>query len=552
MLEYNQDHVKQTTLARYSLMVSLKQHCIFHMFAHLLDDDDDDDGDDDGPAQPPGHAAAADAGAAAAARHHRAGARHTSQTQLRMQLGHARTKLTKLRERTCSIIASSVTSFSAHVASVCFGHKQANDRAIVQLAGGGTVNVVNASHGRKTFDYKTSVRYGILSAVYGQASGLASMISHSPEQQVQHIISMNEFDDAGMWLQDPASKADRAAGLRTEGSKIAGRLWKRGSNIFLPVCNMCEQIFVRKCRSNGVEVIAAADVHSASQALCKANTGTIAHHWSKWTAIGMSGSGLGVDPERVLNDALDQNSDAWRTIICNKDNLALNRLVVGIQEKHIVDRLKSGLYDAFTSPSLLSLSCMGHSVVLACKPVVQAMDNLPSKWVRMGHLHESGKISAEHLVILKARVRDKFRFRPVSEYPIDFRAWQAKAAQILRLSRPAMDLRPEDETFIMSIDNGDWDAEFFDHWCLGASYCEVCNGDPDAAEELMVIAAELSCGVCVKPHCHIGGRAWKHLHASSTEACDNTVCGCTHIWYYSLERKHDWRNVGKMQQITML
>ena len=59
-----------------------------------------------------------------------------------------------------------------------------------------------------------------------------------------------------------------------------------------------------------------------------------------------------------------------------------------------------------------------------------------------------------------------------------------------------MDLKPNDETSISSIDNGDWDGEFFDHWCLGAQYCELCGGDPDAALDLMVVAVELSSGAC--------------------------------------------------------
>ena len=48
---------------------------------------------------------------------------------------------------------------------------------------------------------------------------------------------------------------------------------------------------------------------------------------------------------------------------------------------------------------------MGRSAVLSTKPVVEALDGLPSKWVRMGHLHVNGKICAEHFAIVEDRVR---------------------------------------------------------------------------------------------------------------------------------------------------
>ena len=97
--------------------------------------------------------------------------------------------------------------------------------------------------------------------------------------------------------------------------------------------------------------------------------------------------------------------------------------------------------------------------VLSSKPVFDALDGLPNKWVRMGHLHESGKTSGDHLAIVRDRVRSKFRFIAVSECPPEHQHWKNKAATILRLSRPALDLTLEDEEFVMGIDNGDWDGE---------------------------------------------------------------------------------------------
>ena len=402
--------------------------------------------------------------------------------------------MASFRSKAAQVIASSVSRFKHHVAAVCFGHKQAADRTIAMVANGQSASIVQSSHGRRPTNFKTSIKYGTLSAVHGQATGLASMVSSNGNSQVLHIVSMNRLDDAGMCVQDPASKADRAAGRRTEGRKIGDRLWKRGSNIFLPVCNKCEQIMVRREHNQG-HLLSAAEIHTPSTVLCKANTGTIHRNWSKWTAIDVCGSGASIDPDRVLADVL-QGSDAWKTIVCNKDNLALNRLIIGITEDKILSQLKAGLSDSCSSPSLLQLSCMGHSAVLSTKPVLDALDGLPSKWVRMGHLHESGKTIADHLEIIRDHVKSKFDFVPVSEYPPDFPAWKNKAATILRLSRPALDLKPEDEEFVMNIDNGDWDAASWSHFCLGSS-C-MCGGDPAKALDLMLTAAELSCGTCAK------------------------------------------------------
>ena len=96
--------------------------------------------------------------------------------------------------------------FSNHVANVCFGRRQPTDRSVVMVASGGTADVSHAKQGRRSSDYSTCLRYGTVSAVHGQASGPAAMLSDSATSSEQHIISMNEFDDAGMWVQDPASR----------------------------------------------------------------------------------------------------------------------------------------------------------------------------------------------------------------------------------------------------------------------------------------------------------------------------------------------------------
>ena len=230
-------------------------------------------------------APADDADHVAVAVHHRRGADHSEISKMRMQLGKAKGMIKSLKREAADIICNGISAFAKHVSQVCFSRKQPLDSRIVMLAGGGTTNVALTKHGKRTYDANLCLQYGLLSAVHGQASGLASMIRSNQSSNLQHLIAMNEFDDAGMWVQDPATEAQRASGERVEGARLkSGRLWTRGKNIFLPVCNQCEHLFARKVHSNGVQTFIGADVHSPAKPLCKANAGTIADRWSNWAA----------------------------------------------------------------------------------------------------------------------------------------------------------------------------------------------------------------------------------------------------------------------------
>ena len=106
-----------------------------------------------------------------------------------------------------------------------------------------------------------------------------------------------------------------------------------------------------------------------------------------------------MDPERILKSAIDA-SDAFKTVVVTKDNLAFNLCIIGMEEAIIEDRLRRGFDDETSAMTYLHLACAGHSAVLCTKVVTERLDNMPGKLVRMGHLHESGKIAAEHLAII--------------------------------------------------------------------------------------------------------------------------------------------------------
>ena len=320
------------------------------------------------------------------------------------------------------------------------------------------------------------------------------MITDRGSSRVTSVVAVNTFDDASMWVRDPASKRDRELGLRTEGTRINAKLWKRGKNVHLPVCTQTEDIFVRHTDCiDGSSTLRGASLHSPSQVLVEANTGAIRNRWKRWTAVSPHGLGSMFDPDRVLASAF-LNLEAWVTVVVAEDNLNLNDCIMGMEESAVLSGLTSGLQTVATSMSYFHLSCHGHSAVLCTKQVTERVDDLPGEMVRMGHLHESGKTSNEHLAILKDLVGQRFRFMPVHVLPTNFDAWQAKTAHILKLTRPALDLTPMDEEFIMAIDNGDWDDALIYHWCLGPTCQANCGGVPDEAKRLMVDAIALSIG----------------------------------------------------------
>ena len=359
---------------------------------------------DDEPAADPAPAAAAAAAAAAAwpepqqvQLQQRGGvAQHSELSKCRIKLAWARRRSRQQNSTTNRLARGNFATFSEHVASVSFGRKSPENSKVIMLATGMLSSQLDHT-GNRSKDQRDARLYGCLAAAVGQASGLEKFLSPDAPGDLVSSISVSTFDDASMWMKDPCSKAERESGERCEGRKVAGgQLWRRGKNICLPVYNSTEAVFTR--RNHVLEnqqpesVLRAAVVHSPSQVLPEANTGTIANRRERWLAAGVKGAGCKVDSESNLS-AAGAGTAAWHTVVVTKDNLALNDCVIGLDERVIKTRLESGLDNQYSVTTLLSLNCCGHSVVLSTQEVSRRLDGLPSHLVRMGYLHESGRIS---------------------------------------------------------------------------------------------------------------------------------------------------------------
>ena len=143
--------------------------------------------------------------------------------------------------------------------------------------------------------------------------------------------------------------------------------------------------------------------------------------------------------------------------VVTKDNLSLNLCIIGQEEKVLQDGLANGMQNEASSDTYLHLDCCCHSAVLSTKPVVERLGDMPGKCCRMGHLHESGKTSRDHDTLIEQHVKRNFRFIAVSNMPTDFKKWRDANLKVLKQTRCVLDLDPEDEDFIVDIDNGLWD-----------------------------------------------------------------------------------------------
>ena len=115
----------------------------------------------------------------------------------------------------------------------------------------------------------------------------------------------------------------------------------------------------------------------------------------RWSCFSVGGSGGGIDPNNVIPKERD---GAWRTILMRKDNLSLNDIIVGCEEK-VLDATGDMLgYSDDRCATLLALNCLGHSIIHATEHTQSAgstSEGLGSKLVRLGHLLESGRVCRE-------------------------------------------------------------------------------------------------------------------------------------------------------------
>ena len=79
-----------------------------------------------------------------------------------------------------------------------------------------------------------------------------------------------------------------------------------------------------------------------------------------------------------------------KTLCVQKDNLALNDCIVGLEEKVLALNQEFDLEEEIGETTILPTFCLGHSIVLATKPVVERLDKLSRKLVRWPHTTECG------------------------------------------------------------------------------------------------------------------------------------------------------------------
>lgn len=125
--------------------------------------------------------------------------------------------------------------------------------------------------------------------------------------------------------------------------------------------------------------------------------------------------------------------------------------------------------------------------MLGMKPVFKSMGDVPSKLARLGHILESGRnhcaFTAGVMTIIDTP--GMFVFKAVGHLPPEVIEWQRKSKEILRRSRPALDLTEEEEDVIVAADGGDWDEEFVCHYCLGELCPLKCGGSKVRSKTLV-------------------------------------------------------------------
>ena len=261
--------------------------------------------------------------------------------------------------------------------------------------------------------------------------------------------------------------------------------------VHLPVLNLSEVVFAR-CSSESDSKLVAAEIVSPAQCLPEANTGTIRQRWSQWSLLSSRGVGQKIlaAPETRLNEVVA--SIPWKTVVMVRDNLVVNDCILCLEEE-VLSAARSYNIDNDVETTILSMPCCAHSAVLCMKPLLEALDGLPGKLVKLAHLLESGRLSTDYTKQIR-RLASEVRIRSCARLPDVVNGFREKARRILELSRPAQDLTREQETFILNADNGDWDHDEIVHYCIGSTCPLGCGGDQARSRELVASAIVLAVG----------------------------------------------------------
>ena len=78
---------------------------------------------------------------------------------------------------------------------------------------------------------------------------------------------------------------------------------------------------MRGVNQDGLSVLRGACVVSPAVVLSAANASTVRRTWSEWSTLTSRGAGRKIDPDRALDDAMNNAPQTWRSMVVNKDNL---------------------------------------------------------------------------------------------------------------------------------------------------------------------------------------------------------------------------------------
>jgi hypothetical protein len=221
---------------------------------------------------------------------------------------------------------------------------------------------------------------GVLSFVTAQAAGVSKLMDGSAGNRVVEFgWSCNTFDDASMWVQCPRPEVGEVFVDAFE-ARLRKAMGPRGKNVHLPVLNFCESIYALTAAEVGQErgQTHGTELHTPAQPLPRGNTGTIDQRWTQWSiaTVGGVGSKAAGDCQAVGAVILDV---PWRLVVCTRDNLIVNDCVICLQEEIISRFQRFGGYGPTADITILSICCVGHSAVLAMKPMMARVGgNYPS------------------------------------------------------------------------------------------------------------------------------------------------------------------------------
>ena len=151
-------------------------------------------------------------------------------------------------------------------------------------------------------------------------------------------------DDASMWVKKPQSPSElisNPAGTRME-KVLSKKMAIRGSNVHMPVINMCEVICVDRevpsATNAGVRAVAshACEMTTPAQVVPSATAGTLFHRKKRWCFHNASGPGSCKVACAQGVDVFEQwRKTPWKLSVCCSDNLLTNGCVQALEERDL-------------------------------------------------------------------------------------------------------------------------------------------------------------------------------------------------------------------------